>query len=261
MACNIRACIRRINSRIFIPWWWKSFVLFIHSFTYEEPALRVQSFRGQNFQRSKISDLLSLFIILSVNYSLFFFFLWKIIWKLLRFFIYIYESSFHVRVYKRERITREGRVDREARAQKQRNDYVMYIDYHRIQNGFQVTRFSLPFSALVYGLHIRAPLYPCSRSRWADKTSSKKWTCDIFQRPSFKMCHDIYTFYILCIYTFFFVFHFYLVSFRIIFFFVNAIHRSRYIYIFFRFRFHHRMIRSFLFYHYLSLLSIYCLFF
>lgn len=90
MACNIRACIRRINSRIFIPWWWKSFVLFIHSFTYEEPALRVQSFRGQSFQRSKISDLLSLFIILSVNYSLFFFFLWKIIWKLLRFFIYIY---------------------------------------------------------------------------------------------------------------------------------------------------------------------------
>lgn len=41
----------------------------------------------------------------------------------------------------------------------------------------------------------------------------------------------------------------------------SCIHRSRYIYIFFRFRFHHRMIRSFLFYHYLSLLSIYCLFF
>lgn len=37
----------------------------------------------------------------------------------------------------------------------------------------QVTRFSLPFSVLVYGLHIRAPLYPCSRSRWADKTGSK----------------------------------------------------------------------------------------
>lgn len=233
MACNIRACIRRINSRIFIPWWWKSFVLFIHSFTYEEPALRVQSFRGQSFQRSKISDLLSLFIILSVNYSLFFFFLWKIIWKLLRFFIYIYESSFHVRVYKRERITREGRVDREARAQKQRNDYVMYIDYHRIQNGFQVTRFSLPFSALVYGLHIRAPLYPCSRSRWADKTSSKKWTCDIFQRPSFKMCHDIYTFYILCIYIHFFRFSFLFSFVSNHFFFVNAIHRSRYIYIFF----------------------------
>lgn len=125
-------------------------------------------------------------------------------------------------------------MDREARAQKQRNDYVMYIDYHRIQNGFQVTRFSLPFSALVYGLHIRAPLYPCSRSRWADKTSSKKWTCDIFQRPSFKMCHDIYIHFIYCVYIYiFFVFHFYLVSFRIIFFFVNAIHRSRYIYIFF----------------------------
>lgn len=109
----------------------------------------------------------------------------------------------------------------------------MYIDYHRIQNGFQVTRFSLPFSALVYGLHIRAPLYPCSRSRWADKTSSKKWTCDIFQRPSFKICHDIYTFYILCIYIHFFCFSFLFSFVSNHFFFVNAIHRSRYIYIFF----------------------------
>lgn len=146
----------------------------------------------------------------------------------------MYESSFHVRVYKRERITREGRVDREARAQKQRNDYVMYIDYHRIQNGFQVTRFSLPFSALVYGLHIRAPLYPCSRSRWADKTSSKKWTCDIFQRPSFKMCHDIYIHFIYCVYIHFFCFSFLFgfVSNHFFFLMPSCIHRSRYIYFF-----------------------------
>ena len=62
----------------------------------------------------------------------------------------------------------------------------MYIDYHRIQNGFQVTRFSLPFSELVYGLHIRAPLYPCSRSTWADKTSSKSGRATFFSGHRWK---------------------------------------------------------------------------
>lgn len=183
---------------------------FIYSFVYLWGTGWTQSSEFSWSEFSKIEDLwshpFSLFSPLIILFS--FSFSGKLSGNYYVFYIYMYESSFHVRVYKRECITREGRVDREARAQKQRNDYVMYIDYHRIQNGFQVTRFSLPFSALVYGLHIRAPLYPCSRSRWADKTSSKKWTCDIFQRPSFKICHDIYTFYILCIYTFFFCFSF-----------------------------------------------------
>lgn len=111
----------------------------------------------------------------------------------------------------------------------------MYIDYHRIQNGFQVTRFSLPFSALVYGLHIRAPLYPCSRSRWADKTSSKNGRAIFFSGHRSKYVTRYI--YILRVYIFFcFSFLFSFVSNHFFFFFFlmpSCIHRSRYTYIFF----------------------------